>query len=99
MNQPRPVPLATGDWRLAKPYELSAKQLHLESWYGDHGLYPAYTFDGTRLVVQLNAPVCDDYTELRGTIRDDRIVGKIVSGHLFGSTTVSRVVAMPSRVQ
>jgi hypothetical protein len=86
---------SSGDWYRADFKDGTLANLAIPGWYTEQKLYPAYGISGRAIVVQLNAPICDNFIELHGELQESSASGTLLSQHMFGGDTLGTFVATP----
>ena len=86
---------SSGDWKRAKMVSENTTPYPLESWYNSYDLFPAYMISGQMLLVQLNAPICDDEYLLRGHLNNGGAGGAFETSTMFSSEKIGEFVAVP----
>lgn len=86
---------SSGDWHRANFKGGALADFAIPAWYTDHQLYPAYEIIGRRIIVQLNAPICDNYIELHGELLEASAQGTLLSQHMVGGDTLGTFRAAP----
>lgn len=90
---------SSGTWLRARLKSTTFKSLPLQNWYDENAptpLYAAYGITGRNLLIQLNAPICDNDLILRGELSEASAQGTYASEAMLGGEVLGKFVARPS---
>jgi len=84
-----------GKWKRARFKGGTFTNLPLAGWYGKQQLHPAYVISGQSILMQLNAPLCDNDIVLRGALTATGASGTFQSEAMFGGEKYGLFSATP----